>query len=65
VVDDALTSAGSELRSRIENLSDELAYAPWPTLSDDDLGRIAEAVRETALGAGLFPGGAFGPRHGE
>jgi hypothetical protein len=60
--------AVTEFRSRIENLTDEPAYAPWTTLFDDEadeVGRIAKAVRETALAAGLFRGKAFGPRDGE
>ncbi len=38
LIDDAgvLTAAGSALRSRIEDDTDRLAYAPWRALSDDD-----------------------------
>jgi hypothetical protein len=65
---DALTSDGAELRSRIEDLTDALAYAPWSTLSDEDaenVARVAKAIREAVKAANLFPGGAFGPRYGE
>jgi len=59
---DAFT-AGRVLRS-----TDRLAYEPWRTLSDDDgydVAAVAKAIREAVQSAGLFPGGAFGPRYGE
>jgi hypothetical protein len=65
-VDGELTAAGTELRSRIEDLTDTLAYEPWRTLSDDDRNEVtavAKVIRQRA--AGLFPGGAFGPRYDE
>jgi hypothetical protein len=70
VVDDAgaLTAEGTELRSRVEDLTDQLAYAPWQVLSDDDgaeVARLADAIRAAVNAAGVFPGGAFGPRYGE
>jgi hypothetical protein len=64
--DGVLTAAGTELRSRIEDLTDRLAYEPWRTVSDDDgseVTAVAKVIRERS--AGLFPGGAFGPRYGE
>jgi hypothetical protein len=65
---DALTPVGIEMRSRIEDLTDALAFAPWSTLSDDDaedVARVAKAIREAVQSAKLFPDGAFGPRYGE
>jgi hypothetical protein len=70
LLDDAsqLTAAGNDLRTSIEVLTDELAYAPWQTVSDDDGqelvalgGTIGDAVRD----AGVFPTNAFGPRYGQ
>lgn len=65
---DALTPVGVELRSRIEDLTDTLAFAPWSTLSDEDaetLAAVAKAIREAVKSANLFPSGVFGPRYGE
>ena len=64
----SLTQAGVELRSAVEDRTDELAYAPWRTLADDEadeLSRIATAFRAAVQSAKVFPGGAFGPRHGQ
>jgi hypothetical protein len=63
-----LTSAGLELRSTVEDRTDELAFAPWRTLSDDqaeELAGLAAVLRKVVGSAGLFPAGAFGPRHGQ
>jgi hypothetical protein len=63
-----LTAAGTELRCRIEDMTDELAYAPWRTLSDDeadDVAKVAKAVRDAIRSADLFPTGAFGARYGQ
>ena len=70
LVDDAgaLTAAGTELRAEIEDLTDQLAYSPWQMLSDDDgqeVDELAGLIRAEVQSAGLFPGGAFGPRYGE
>jgi hypothetical protein len=68
VDDEALTPAGVELRSRLEDLTDELAFAPWRSVSDEDvelLKRVGKLIREGVAASGLFPGGAFGPRYGE
>jgi hypothetical protein len=63
-----LTSAGEQVRTNIEDLTDELAYAPWQAVSDDDErelvalgGIIGDAVRAAAV----FPSNAFGPRYGQ
>jgi Helix-turn-helix family len=64
----ALTAAGAELRSRVEDLTDALAYEPWRSLSDEDVAvaaAVATSIREAVRSAELFPGGAFGPRYGE
>lgn len=66
--DGVLTQAGVELRDTVEDRTDELAYAPWRTLADDEgaeLSRIAGSIREAIQSAKVFPAGAFGPRHGQ
>lgn len=64
----ALTTAGLQLRTEIEDLTDALAFAPWRTLADDDaaeLERFATSIREAVLDASVFPAGAFGARYGQ
>ncbi|RVW00479.1 SCO6745 family protein [Rhodococcus spongiicola] len=63
-----LTDDGCELREVVEDLTDELAAAPWVELGEDGAARLVEvsepwrrAVRES----GLFPRSLFGPRYGE
>jgi hypothetical protein len=61
----ALTDAGVQLRSEIEDLTDTLGFAPWRVLADREaaeLERFASTVRPVALGA--FPSGMFAPRYG-
>jgi hypothetical protein len=70
LLDDAgqLTAAGNDLRTSIEDLTDELAFAPWQTVSNDDgheLVALGESIRDAVLGAGVFPTNAFGPRYGQ
>jgi hypothetical protein len=64
----ALTSAGNELRTKVEDLTDELAYAPWRTVPDDavqELVTLGEAIRDAVREAGAIPMNAFGPRYGQ
>ena len=70
LLDDAgqLTAAGDDLRTRIEDLTDELAFAPWRTVPDDDVQELVglgETIRDCVRAAGVFPANAFGPRHGQ
>jgi hypothetical protein len=63
-----LTPAGTELRSKIEDLTDELGYPPWRTLpadQADELIGFATVIREAIQAAAVFPAGAFGPRYGQ
>jgi hypothetical protein len=63
----ALTTAGIQLRTEIEDLTDRLAFAPWKTLADDDaaeLERFAAMIRQAVVDAGVFPPGAFASRWG-
>lgn len=62
-----LTPAGMDLRSTIEDLTDELGYPPWRTLPEDqahELRGLAKAIRATVQASGLLPA-VFGPRHGQ
>lgn len=70
LLDDAgeLTAAGNDLRTKIEDLTDDLAYAPWRTLADDDvqeLVALGEVIRDCVSAAGVIPTQAFGPRYGQ
>ncbi|MDT5101559.1 MAG: hypothetical protein QOC76_5296 [Mycobacterium sp.] len=63
-----LTAAGNDLRSKIEDLTDNLAYAPWRTVSDDDVQELVSLggiIRAAVRAAGVFPSNAFGPRYGQ
>ena len=66
--DGQLTAAGNELRTKVEDLTDELAYAPWRTVPDGDvqeLVALGEVIRDAVRTAGVFPANAFGPRYGQ
>ena len=70
LLDDAgqLTATGNELRGKVEDLTDELAYAPWRSVPDDDvqeLVALGEVIRDCVRAAGVFPSNAFGPRYGQ
>ena len=63
-----LTTAGTELRSTIEDLTDELGYPPWralPAEQGDALVGFAKVIRAAVQAAGIFPAEAFGPRYGQ
>jgi helix-turn-helix protein len=63
----ALMPLGNELRSRIEDLTDDLAYPPLRTISDDDaaeLSRLTKVVREAVLASGFLPAAGSGARYG-
>lgn len=63
-----LTTAGNDLRSEVEDLTDELAYAPWRVVPERDLQELvalAETIRDAVRDAGAFPTNAFGPRYGQ
>lgn len=63
-----LTPAGTDLRSRIEDLTDELGCPPWRALPDDEADELvgfAKVIREAVQAVGVFPTGLWGPRHGQ
>lgn len=66
--DGSLTTAGDQLRSGIEDLTDDLGYAPWRIVPDDqadELAGLAKVVRAAVMDAAVFPPGVFGPRYGQ
>jgi hypothetical protein len=62
-----LTDAGRQLRSEIEDLTDDLGFAPWRALADDDaavLEDFSPRLRRAVVDAGVLPVGAFAARWG-
>lgn len=63
-----LTTAGNNLRTKVEDLTDELAHPPWLTVPDDEVAEVValgETIRDAVRDAGAFPTNAFGPRYGQ
>ncbi|NLU83046.1 hypothetical protein [Rhodococcus sp. HNM0569] len=63
----ALTEMGREIRTVVEDLTDDLATAPWSALGEDGarrLGELAQPWIDEVRAAKIFPPGTFGPRHG-
>lgn len=63
-----LAAAGFELRSQIEDLTDQLGYRPWRVLTDADgaeIAALAGEINARVQAANVFPAGAFGPRYGQ
>ncbi len=59
VNDNALTPTGRTHRNRVEQYTDELAAAPWASLSETQVTTLAELGKElsaTIVAAGTFPG---------
>lgn len=57
--DGTATDRGAEVRDQVERLTDRLAAAPWRTLSEAELARVAELnepVLTAAFLSGLLPG---------
>ncbi len=70
LLDDAglLTAVGNELRTKVEDFTDELAFPPWRTVPDDDVQELVglgEVIGDCVRAAGVFPATAFGPRYGQ
>ncbi|MGC0364299.1 hypothetical protein ABH922_002283 [Rhodococcus sp. 27YEA15] len=64
----ALTEEGRELREVVEDLTDELAFAPWEALGESGVARLTELAapwRTSLLEQEVFPAALFGPRFGE
>jgi hypothetical protein len=57
--DGSLTVSGQQHRNRVEQYTDELAAAPWASLSTaqvDGLGALGKELSTTIVAAGTFPG---------
>ncbi|MEU5844293.1 hypothetical protein [Rhodococcus sp. NPDC047139] len=63
-----LTGEGFEVRELVEDLTDDLAVAPWRELGEDGLERLLDLAlpwRDTFVDSGVLPDGLFGPRYGD
>lgn len=61
----ALTDTGLEIRQRAENLTDELAVAPWNELGEQRLRRLGELmapIHAAVIASGVFPDGTYADR---
>ena len=58
--DDRLTPEGEAVRQRVEDLTDELALAPWQALGEDEADRLRATVRPWSRA--ISEAGAFGQR---
>lgn len=66
--DGTLTGEGVELREVVEDLTDELSWAPWVNLGEEGVERLLELAipwRDTMVDGGVFPAGVFGSRYGQ
>ncbi|WP_338891815.1 SCO6745 family protein [Rhodococcus sovatensis] len=62
--DGALTEHGVDLRKLVEDITDDLALAPWTALGEDGAARLVELAspwRDTVIAQDVFPDGVFGP----
>ncbi|WP_072688619.1 SCO6745 family protein [Rhodococcus marinonascens] len=60
-----LTAEGRELRELVEDLTDDLALAPWAALGEDGAARVLELAtpwRKAIVAGGVFPAWLFGPK---
>ncbi|WP_241386316.1 SCO6745 family protein [Rhodococcus sp. CH91] len=63
-----LTDEGFEVRELVEDLTDDLAAAPWRALGEEGAERLLDLAlpwRDAFVDAGILPGGLFGPRYGD
>lgn len=62
--DATLTEHGSDLRDLVEDITDDLALAPWASLGEDGATRLVELAtpwRDSVTEQNVFPDGVFGP----
>ena len=62
--DGALTQDGKDLRALVEDITNDLALAPWAALGEDGAARLvalATPWREAIVSQGVIPDGVFGP----
>lgn len=58
-----LTEHGHDLRTVVEDITDDLALAPWASLGEDGAARLVELAtpwRDAVVEQGVFPPGVFG-----
>ncbi|MDV2475370.1 hypothetical protein ACFWDA_24030 [Rhodococcus zopfii] len=63
-----LTDEGFEVRELVEDLTDDLAAAPWDAVGESGVERLLDLAlpwRDTVIDSGLFPAALFGPRYGD
>lgn len=63
-----LSGEGFEVRELVEDLTDDLAVAPWETAGEDAAERLLDLTvpwRDSIAEGGGFPSGLFGPRYGD
>lgn len=61
--DGGLTEHGHDLRNLVEDITNDLALAPWSSLGEDGAARLVELAtpwRDTVVDSGVFPDGVFG-----
>ncbi|MGV8873044.1 MAG: SCO6745 family protein [Rhodococcus sp. (in: high G+C Gram-positive bacteria)] len=62
--DGSLSPDGKNLRKLVEDITDDLALAPWAALGEDGAARLVSLAtpwRDAIVGQGVFPAGVFGP----
>ncbi|MET0317134.1 MAG: hypothetical protein ABW188_09975 [Rhodococcus fascians] len=60
--DGALTEHGNDLRELVEDITNDLALAPWAALGEEGAARLVELAtpwRDTVIDQGVFPNGVF------
>lgn len=58
-----LTDHGNDLRALVEDITNDLALAPWAALGEDGAARLVELAspwRDSIIEQGVFPDGVFG-----
>ncbi|MGA9869559.1 MAG: hypothetical protein WBQ44_00200 [Rhodococcus sp. (in: high G+C Gram-positive bacteria)] len=61
--DGTLTEHGHDLRNLVEDITNDLALAPWTSLGEDGAARLVELGtpwRDSVVEQGVFPDGVFG-----
>lgn len=60
-----LTEHGNDLRALVEDITNDLALAPWAALGEDGAARLVELAtpwRDSVVEQGVFPNGVFGKK---
>lgn len=60
----SLSEDGRDLRKLVEDITNDLATAPWAALGEDGAARLVSLAtpwRDALVGHGVFPAGVFGP----